>query len=239
MWGSVALLALPIALDPVRLGVNLLLISRPRPARNLFVYWIGCVTASVVLLLVPLLVLHATPMFSSFVHDLANPDTSASATVRHVEVGAGVLVLAVAAVLAVRFVIRRRRPPEPDSVDSSPFTRLLQRGGRIRDAWDSGASWVAFAIGFWAGPNPSLVVFSLTTIVASGAPLGAQVAAAVVFIVVSLAIVEAVLICNVVAPNGTRDALRRVHDWVGGYRTPILAAILTVVGVAFMVQGTS
>ena len=37
MWGSVAVLALPIAFDPVRLGVNLLLISRPRPAQNLLV----------------------------------------------------------------------------------------------------------------------------------------------------------------------------------------------------------
>ena len=56
MWSSVAVLALPMALDPVRLGINLLLISRPRPAQNLLAYWLGCVTACVVLLAVPLLV---------------------------------------------------------------------------------------------------------------------------------------------------------------------------------------
>jgi hypothetical protein len=259
MWSSVAVLALPIALDPVRLGVNLLLISRPRPAQNLLVYWIGCVSASFVLLLVPLLVLDNTAMFSSFVHDLANPATTASSTVRHVEVFLGVLVLAIAALMAVRFVTRRRaRDAETttavaDSDASSPISRLLKRGQdapaegasamqrllrRAHRAWESGALWVAFVIGFWAGPNPSLVMFSLATILASGAVIGAQIGAAVVFVVVSLAVVEIVLISNLLAPTKTQAALRLVHDWVGGYRTPILVAILTLVGFAFVAQGT-
>jgi hypothetical protein len=259
MWSSVAVLALPIALDPVRLGVNLLLISRPRPAQNLLVYWIGCVSASFVLLLVPLLVLHFTPLFSSFVDDLANPATTASSTVRRVEVFLGVLVLAIAALMAVRFVARRRARDAKtttavaDSDASSPISRLLKRGqdapaegasamqrllGRAHRAWESGALWVAFVIGFWAGPNPSLVMFSLATILASGAVIGAQIGAAVVFVVVSLAVVEIVLISNVLAPTKTQAALRRVHDWVGGYRTPILVAILTLVGFAFVAQGT-
>jgi hypothetical protein len=263
MWSSVAVLALPIALDPVRLGVNLLLISRPRPAQNLLVYWVGCISASFVLLLVPLLVLHFTPMFSSFVHDLANPATAASSTVRHIEFFLGVLVLAVAALTAMRFVIRRRAPVRhgnaktstlvEDSDAATPVSRLLKRGreapaeggsaiqrllGRAHDAWEGGALWVAFVIGFWAGPNPSLVMFSLATILASGAVIGAQIGAAVVFILVSLAVVEIVLISNLVAPTRTQASLRRLHDWVGGYRRQILVAILTLVGIAFVAQGT-
>lgn len=262
MWSSVVVLALPIALDPVRLGVSLLLVSRPRPAQNLLVYWIGCVSASIVLLLVPLLVLHFTPTFSSFVHDLANPATTASSTVRLVEVVVGVLILVVAALMAVRFVMRRRAQPTAgdskrsipveDSDAASPVSLLLKRGrdapaeggsliqrllGRAHKAWESGSLWVALVIGFWAGPNPSLVVFSLATILASGAAIGAQIAAALAFIVVSLAVVEIVLASNLVAPTKTQAALRRVHDWVGGYRQQILVAILTLVGIAFVVQG--
>jgi hypothetical protein len=256
MWSSVAVLALPIALDPVRLGVNLLLISRPRPAQNLLVYWIGCVSASLLLLVVPLLVLHNTEMFASFVHDLANPQTTASATVRRIEVGVGVLILAIAAVTALRGVRRRagaeRSDTATDSGDPSPIARLLNRGrdapaeggslaqrllGRAHHAWESGALWVAAVIGFWAGPNPSLVTFSLATILASGAAFGAQIGAAIVFIIVSLAVVEIVLICNLVAPAKTQAALRRVHDWVGGYRLQIVVAILTLVGLAFVAQG--
>ncbi len=260
MWSSVAVLALPIALDPVRLGVNLLLISRPRPAQNLLVYWIGCVSASLLLLVVPLLVLHNTAVFASFVHDLANPQTTASLTVRRIEVGVGVVILAVAAVMVLRAVKRRRSvavEAETDSTttmsdESSPIARLLNRGrdapaeggslaqrllGRAHHAWESGALWVAAVIGFWAGPNPSLVTFSLATILASGAAFGAQIGAAIVFIIVSLAVVEIVLICNLVAPARTAAALRRVHDWVGGFRLQIVVAILTLVGLAFVAQG--
>ncbi|MUL66126.1 hypothetical protein BOO86_16745 [Mycobacterium sp. CBMA 234] len=246
MWGSVAVLALPIAFDPVRLGVNLLLISRPRPAQNLLVYWVGCVTASVVLLLLPLLALHFTDL--AWVHDLANPQTTASATLRHVQVFVGVLLVVIAAVLAARAVARKRAP----DADVSPISKLLQRGqdapdegasagqrllARAHDAWESGALWVAAVIGFWAGPNPSLVLFALTTILASGAAIGTQVGVAMVFIAVSLAVVEVVLLCNVVTPAKTQAALKKVHDWVGGYRQQIVAAILTLVGLAFVAQG--
>lgn len=257
MWSSVAALALPIALDPVRLGVALLLVSRPRPAQNLLVYWIGCVTASCLLLLAPLLVLHYTPAFAPFVRDLANPRTTASAAVRYVEVGLGAVILAIAALVAVRALARRRTSvpagadPDSDSA-ASPVARLLERGreaptegaslvqrmlSRAHHAWEGGALWVALAIGFWAGPNPSLVMFSLATILASGAAFGAQLGAAVVFILTSLALVEIVLVANLLAPTGTQAALRRLHDWVAGYRQLIVVAILTLVGLAFVAQG--
>jgi hypothetical protein len=251
MWSSVLVLALPIALDPVRLGVNLLLISRPRPAQNLLVYWIGCVSASFLLLLAPLLVLHYTPFFAPFAHDLADPDTTASSTLRFLQIGLGVLVLVIAGLLALRFVLTRRRVPA-NSVAPSPISRLLQRGreapadggsaaqrllGRAHNAWESGALWVALVIGFWAGPNPSLVLFSLATILGSGAAIGAQIGAAVVFVIVSLAVVEIVLVCNLLAPSRTHAALRRLHDWVGGCRRQIVVAILALVGTALVAQG--
>lgn len=259
MWSSVVVLALPIALDPVRLGVSLLLVSRPRPAQNLLVYWAGCVSASFLLLLVPLLVLRFTPVFSPFVHDLANPTTTASSTVRLVEVVVGLVFLTIAALMAVRVALRRRSrvlAGDGESLaaadDSDPVSRLLKRGrdapeaggsviqrllGRAHGAWEGGALWVAFVIGFWAGPNPSLVMFSLATILGSGAAIGAQIGAAVVFIAVSLALVEIVLICNLLAPTRTQAALRRLHDWVGGYRQLIVVAILTLMGLAFVAQG--
>ena len=125
MWSSPALLALPIAFDPVRLGFNVLLISRPRPAQNLLVYWIGRALAGVVLLLVPILALHFTPMLSSFVHDLANP-----ATLRQLhrpamlKSAAGVLVLLVAALLAVRFLGRQRRRHRHGTPTHRPWWRV-------------------------------------------------------------------------------------------------------------------
>jgi hypothetical protein len=266
MWSSVVVLALPIALDPVRLGVNLLLVSRPRPAQNLLVYWVGCVLASVLLLLTPILVLHFTPTFSSFVHDLANPATATSSTVRHAEIVMGALVLSVAALLAVRMWARRRAPlpvgagdtstQAADEGASNPISRLLARGsggrdgatsetrsgvrrllGRAQDAWDSGALWVALVIGFWAGPNPSLVLFALTTILTSGAAIGMQVAAAVAFVVETLAVVEIVLVSSLVAPAKTQAFLRLLHDWVRARRQQVLIAMLSLIGLALVAQG--
>lgn len=256
-------LALPIALDPVRLGFNLLLISRPRPAQNLFVYWVGCALASAVLLLVPILALHFTSMFSPFVHDLTSPATPASSTLRHVEIMLGVLVLLVAALIAVRFLARQRaqltRPGAhtstmvAESGMPNPIARLLGRGGvaaeggsgsairrlvsRAGDAWESGSLWVALAIGFWAGPNPSMVVFALAAILPSGAAIGTQIAAAIVFVVETLAVVEIVLLSSLIAPTKTEAVLRRLHDWARSYRRQILVVMVTLVGLALVAQG--
>jgi ABC-type nickel/cobalt efflux system permease component RcnA len=267
MWSSLVLLALPIAFDPVRLGFNVLLISRPRPAQNLLVYWIGCALAGVVLLLVPILALHFTPMLSSFVHDLANPATSASSTVRHVEIAAGVLVVLVATLLAVRFLARQRaQAPARDANTSTlvadsdaphPIERPLSRGkddqsaaaeggsraairrllGRANDAWESESLWIALAIGLWAAPNPALVVFGLATIPTSGAAIGTQIGAAIVFVIETLAIVEIVLLSNLFAPTKTEASLRRLHDWARSYRRQILVVMLTFVGLALVAQG--
>ncbi len=230
MWGSLLVLALPIAFDPVRLGFNLLLVSRARPAHNLLMYWVGCALVGFSLLLIPILVLHFTPTFSSFVRDLANPATTASSAVRNIEIVAGVLVLSVAALLAVRFFTRR------DANSTSPqLTGRLR--SRVNNAWESGSSWVALAIGVWAGPNPAMVVFGLTAILTSGAAVGVQTGAAIVFIVETLAVVEIVLLSNLIAPNRTEAILRRLHDWTRAYRRQIFVAMLTVVGLVLVAQG--
>lgn len=65
------MLALMLALDPVRLGLLILLITRPRPVQSLLVYWVGAMTVSVLYMLVPLTVLHVTPGFRSVAQHLA------------------------------------------------------------------------------------------------------------------------------------------------------------------------
>jgi hypothetical protein len=87
MWSSVLVLALLAGLNPVRLGLILLVISRPRPAQNLLAFWVGALTGSVFNLLVPLALLHATPMFSSLAQDL---DTSSAG---RMQIAIGVLAL--------------------------------------------------------------------------------------------------------------------------------------------------
>ena len=97
--------------------------------------------------------------------------------------------------------------------------------------------WVAFMIGFWAGPPPSLVIPVLAVILASGAAIGAQISAVIVFVVRALAIVEIILVINMAAPAKTQAVPRLLHDWAGARRRQILVAIFMLVGVTLVAQG--
>jgi hypothetical protein len=104
----VLVLAFMMALDPLRLAVLLLLITRPRPVQSLFAYWIGAMTASVPYMLVPLAVLHLTPRFTPVAQHLASQAIFGSPSVRHIQFGIGVFTLLVAALMAVRFRVHQR-----------------------------------------------------------------------------------------------------------------------------------
>lgn len=259
MWGSVLGLGILAALNPVRLGLALLMISRPRPGPSLLAYWIGGLTVCVPELLLPVMLLNFTPMFGSIAHGSSSPSTSA--TLGKVQLGLGVVGLSIAAAMTVRFVTRQRlAQPAPDggssapsaasgspvamprlltrvqevsSDDGSPFRRLL---GRIHDAWESGASWVAWVIGLISVPVDG-VLFIVAIIMASGASLSAQFSASIAFIVLMYAVVEVILVGYVATPAKTQSLLRVLHDWVRTYHRQILVILFTVVGVSQLAQG--
>lgn len=256
MWSSVLALALLGALDPWRLAAILLIISRPRPLPNLFFYWVGSLMITLPYLLIPLLVLHHAPVFDSFTSAM-----STSPTVRHIQVAVGGLFLAIALLMALRFRARRRvrqstsatasgsgpdtvTPPALSSLlrraqaaaeeGGSPFRRLL---GRVHHAWQSGSSWVGWALGFGYLLSIEWAVLIVAIIVASGTAIGVQITAAIVFVVVLLASVEIILICYLAMPAKTHAALRRLHDWALVHRQHLLIAFVAVIGVSLMVNG--
>ncbi len=92
-------------------------------------------------------------------------------------------------------------------------------------------------IGFWAGQPPSLVIPVLAVILASGAAIGTQISAVIVFVVLALAIVEIILVINMAAPAKTQAVPRLLHDWAGARRRQILVAIFMLVGVTLVAQG--
>ncbi|WP_203802467.1 GAP family protein [Mycobacterium heckeshornense] len=260
MWGSVLALALLTGLNPVRLGLTLLVISRPRPLQNLLVYWVGCLVGCIPAVVLPLVMLHITPMLKPFADALPT-----SSVVRHIRLGIGVLALSIAALLTVRSLIRQRQRTHLstlggktstlvlDSNRPMPLSRLLGRaqdapmeGGsaiqrllrRARNAWENGSLWVAFLIGVgFGGTEPDAGLFLLATIAASGAAIGTQVSAAIVFVVVVLAVVEIALISYLVAPAKTQAMVQILHEWAWIHRGKILVAICTVGGVALVANG--
>jgi hypothetical protein len=265
MWSSLLGLALLAGLDPVRLGITLLLISRPRPLQNLLAYWVGCLASCIPTLVIPLTLLHVTPTFRSFTHDVATPASAVGSTVRHIQLGMGVLVLSIAALMAVRSLTRRRQRAylaTPggntsalvlDSDTPTAISRLLRRaqdapagGGsairrllrRAHDAWENGSLWVAVVIAFgYGGPPPSAALFVLAIIMASGAAIGMQVSATIAFVVGTLAVVEITLASYLATPAKTQAVLQLLHEWTRAHRQKILIAMSTVGGVALVASG--
>lgn len=261
VWGSLLGLALLVGFNPVLLAVILLMISRPRPLQNLLAYLVGGLIVNLVCVLVPLIVLHSTPTFNSFAHDSTIPATAASSTVRYIQLGIGVLALAIAALLTMRSAARQRallatpdgntsvlvrdsdRPTEFSPLGlsqdaategGSPLRRLL---GRLQTAWENGSLWVAFVFGIGGLPPPLLVLFVDTMIVASGAPIGTQVVAAIAFVVGMFAVIEITLVTYLVAPAKTQALLRPLHDWALARRRQVVIAILVVVGFLQLSKG--
>ncbi|GBE68186.1 hypothetical protein MFM001_46480 [Mycobacterium sp. MFM001] len=241
MWGSVLGLALLATLNPVRLGLTLLMISRPRPVQNLLAYWAGGLMVTVPLLLLPLLLLHAT-LSRSLGQDPAGPATNS--TGRHIQIGIGVVALSIAALMTVRFFARQRaRQAAPDgntstgTSDSNTPIAIQRLLDRAQDAWESGSLWVAWVIGL-VSVSIDGVLFVAAIIVASGAAIGTQVSAAIVFLVGMYAAVEVILVAYLAAPAKTEAVLRRLHDWAEAHRQQVLIAIFTVVGLSQVAQGT-
>lgn len=262
MWGSLLALLLVTALNPVRLAITLLVISRPRPAHNLLAYGAGCLIGCIPGVVVPLTLLHVTPVFGSFADGVAT-----SATVRTIRIVLGVLALSIATALIVHTVARQRRqahvpaaaggattlvldpktPPaiarllnrSPDgaSEGGSVFRRLLRRA---QAAWENGSLWVAFLIGvFFGGVEPDVGLFLLAIIVTSGAAIGTQITAAIVFVVGVLAIVEITLIGYLVAPERTQEKVQLLHDWALAHRRKILAIMCAVAGISLLASAVT
>lgn len=116
MWGQLLALALMTTINPVRLGLILLVLSRPRPMQNLLAYWTGALIVGNASLLIPLFVLHSNTTSASFVKDFADP--AANPTAQRIAIGMGAVLVVIAAVMAVRGLVAApgvgRRQPMPE-----------------------------------------------------------------------------------------------------------------------------
>ncbi len=234
MWSAVLVLSLVVAMDPVRVGITALLLSRPRPVLNLFVFWLGGMTAGITVALAVLLFLRdlALPLLRVAISAVSSP------TAAHIQVVIG----GFAVLIAARFWAHQRAPAPVTGADASGL--LLQRNtvtapGRhsIRDRLECGSLVVVFVAGLALATPPVEYVAALITILASTATVGAQVGAAVMFTLVAFTVVEVPLIGYLTTPAKTLAVLRRLNDWIHARRHVIPSVLIGVVGALLMVTG--
>ena len=238
MWSAVFALSLIAAIDPIRIGIVVLLISRPRPMVGLLAFWLGGMAAGIAAALV--LVVYLRDLTLSVMRALLSAIGSPAAA--HVRLAIGVLVLLIAGLIAARFRVRQHAPVRRAGEEGSvlvlePDTRNGSGRLSIRRQLEEGSLAVAFIAGIgWATP-PVEYLAAIIAILASGAAATAQVSAALMFTLVAFAVAEIPLVSYLAMPEKTVAVVQRLHDWIRARRQAILAVFVCTFGALLVVSG--
>lgn len=236
---TVIAMALIAATNPIRLGVALLLISRPRPMLNLLAFWVGAMTMAIAAGLGVLTVVH-----------LCAPDLmqsvsvrAASSGARHTQIGIGLSILTLTALIAVSSSVRRTRIPvtggdPPTEVLTTRKPGALARlRDRVVNVLQGDYLWVAFAVGLGSGFPAVEYPVALAAIAASGQSIGVQFSVALMFIIVMLLVVEIPLVSYSATPAQTHAFMLRLHDWALPRRWRIVAILVAAEAVFMVASG--
>jgi hypothetical protein len=234
MSSAVLVLSLLVAMDPVRIGITALLISRPRPMLNLFAFWLGGMTAGIATALVVLIFLRDYAL--SLMREVGS--ASSSPTVAYIHVAIGVL----AVLIAARIWARQRAPVPVTGGDSSvlviePDTATRSSRLSIRGQLEGGSLVVAFVAGLALATPPVEYLAAMVAILASGATSVEQLGAAVMFTIVAFTVVEVPLLTYLATPAKTLAVVRRLNLWINERRQAIPVIVVGAIGVLLMVTG--
>ncbi|UDM33536.1 GAP family protein [Mycobacterium ulcerans] len=240
MWTTVLILAVMTATEPVRLGVAIFLVSKPRPMVNLLAFWFGGMATGIGVALAVLLLLG--DLANAIVDNVSS--LAATSVVGHLQVGLGVVALLVAALVATGFSVRSPALVASGAGDSSTLmvaetpTRFSRLMASAQGALEGGFPWAAFVVGLSsAGPPPVEYLVALTAIGASGAAMGTQLSATFVYLLVMLAIIEIPLIGYLVHPGRTEATMLWLRNWLRAHRRQIIAVAVGLAGIALVTNG--
>jgi hypothetical protein len=238
MCTTVIVLSLLAAIDPVRIGITALLVSRPRPMLNLFAFWLGGIAAGIGAAFAVLLLLR------DFTLSVMRVVVSAASgpIVVYIQVAIGVLAVSLAALLVARFWARQRAPVPVTGGESSvllrePNTPTGSRRLSIRGPLEGGSLVVAFVAGLALATPPVEYMAAIIAIVASEPTAAAQVGAALMFTFVAFTVVEVPLITYLTTPARTLAVVQRLNDWISERRQAIPAVVVGALGFLLLVTG--
>lgn len=238
MWWTVLVLALVATADPVRIGVGVLLASRPRAAGPLIAFWLGGLAVSVALATGVLFGFRDSAL--ALMHRVQA--ATASATAGHIQLVMGALALLVAAV-AVGLSPRQRErlgmpvAPAGRLPARTPIASTVSRLSlRAQDALQARPLGVAFALGVGMLVDFRFLA-ALAAILASGAAVETQIGAAGVYTLVALTFVELPLVSRLAAPTKTDQVMSAVSRWAKARRQHVFAFVVALVGAFLMSRG--
>lgn len=220
MWITLLVMAIAVSLEPFRVGMTVLMINRPRPALQLFVFLVGGFTMGISVGVVVLFILR--PALGS-----------AHFTLPVVHIVIGTVLLLNAALLATKAVGGRRG----GRLAGGLAQRLGPLAARVRQWLNTRSLWTAGVAGLGIALPSVDYVAALALIVASGTAAAAQFGALILFNVVAFALVEIPLLCYLVAPDRTRVILAALYDRLRSHGRRGIAVLLAAVGVVLLGVG--
>jgi len=222
MWITLLAMAVAVSLEPFRIAMTILMINRPRPLMQLFVF-LACgfamgITVGTIVLFV-----------------LRPALGSAHFTLPRVQLAVGAVLLIYAAVVATDLMGRVGRM-RGHGAASRADRRFGPLATRIRKLLDDRSPWTAGIAGLGIA-LPSIDYLAVLALIAASA--ATQVGALLLFNVVAFGFVELPLVSYLVAPNRTRATLSALQDWVRRRRRRDVAILLAVVGCVLLGAGFS
>jgi hypothetical protein len=235
-----------VIIDPTRLGIAAILMSRRQAVRNLLAFWLGGMLSGLTVGIVVLLLFRdiALVTIQGAVASMNEVRATVGCAGGRLQIAFGMLALVSFAVMVARQRARVGTPfaaggggmsalaPQPSK--SSRFARI---GQLTMSMVEAGGHWPAFIVGLGSSVPPIEGPIALTVIMASKNELGTQFSAFVVFTLLVLLFVEIPLLSYWAAPQQTAAAMDRLNGWIQSHRLQIMQATLVVSGVLFVVQG--
>ncbi|MEU0496327.1 GAP family protein [Mycobacterium sp. NPDC006124] len=238
MWTTVILLGLTVSIEPTRLGLIALLLTRPRPIRHLIVFQLTGLTISLTVGFTVLFVFH---------HSFFGKSNISPAPL---QIAFGVVLLLLAAVLASNISLdrfSRQKVPQTGGADDPaapdaaprPTSRRAHLLRRVRRFLKGESSALSASIGA-ATAMPSIDYFVLLAIIiASKAPALEQALALLTFLLLAGAGASIPLLSFIVAPAKTRIWVQNLSTWIrrrtrkqAGMFVGVVGALLIAIGVS-------
>ena len=232
-------------IDPMRIGIAAVLMTRRRAVLCLAAYWVGGMIAGVTVGVAVLVLLHDVALMAikTAASELNGMRSAGMVlTGEHLRIAFGVLLLTVVAVMVARDRARLAVP-----VGSGSVAVTAPGKPNLISAWaaktlgmlESGFVWPAFALGVMSTFPPVEGPIALTVIMGSRAAAGTQFSAFVLFTLLVLAFVEIPLLSYLAAPGKTDAVMRQFNIWIAAHRRQVFEVGSAVAGVVSLVQGVS
>ena len=217
MWIKLLALGLAINLEPTRITLLPLLLTRNRPLLQLSAFVAFNLMTSLGFGVLILFVLQ---------HSLVGADASNNSWT---QAAVGLLALAVAAIIAVRWMWMQRLKAL-GAATHTPY-RVGHAINRLKQVLArSHSPWIAAVVGVISA-LPSIDYLAVVAIIgSSGAPALQQLALLLMFILAGSLVVLTPLICFLIAPAGTGAAIDRAATWLQERSQLTYAALLAVIG---------